>query len=411
MASSSFPALILGLLLGALVAWLLLRPRQAVLVALLDAERRTGAQRHRDQESAEAQLRDAFASVSHQALETNNRAFLDLAQSRLGETEQRALAEFTARHAAVDALIAPMQERMDALLRAVGALDLSRAESAAAIGQQMTAVAEGQLRLKRETEQLVQALRAPQVRGRWGEMQLRRVVEMAGMIPHCDFAEQTTVQGDDGRLRPDLVVRLPGDKVIVVDSKTPLDAYLAALEATDDGQRDAHLDRHARQVKTHISALARKDYADQFAAAPDFVVLFVPGETFLSEACRRDPDLLDFAINQRVIPASPTTLITLLKAVSYGWQQQRVAESAEQLRDLGIELHDRVRKVAEHFAGVGKGLSQAVRAYNDAVGSLEGRVLPTARRFRELGAGGKSEIEPLIPVTEATRALRSDSGD
>src|SRR5690606_21398664 len=222
--------------------------------------------------------------------------------------------------------------------------------------------------------------------------------ELAGMMEHCDFASQQTVSGEEGNQRPDLIVRLPGDKVVVVDAKAPLSAYLEAIDAADDTARNAALDRHAQHVRTHIEQLAKRDYSDAFAEAPDFVVLFLPGEAFFAAACQRDASLLDDAVSKGVIPAAPTTLIALPKAVHYGWQQERIARNAEEIRDLGIALHDRTALLTEHLVRLRRGLETAVRSYNEAMGSLERRVLPTARRFRELGLSGKREIQVLRPV-------------
>jgi DNA recombination protein RmuC len=225
------------------------------------------------------------------------------------------------------------------------------------------------------------------------------------MLEHCDFAEQATVSTDDGRLRPDLIVHLPGHKVVVVDSKSPLQAYLDATEERDEPRRGALLDQHARQVRTHIEQLAEKDYANELTEAPDFVVMFLPGEAFFSEACRRDPGLIEFAVNKGVIPASPTTLITILKAVSYGWRQERIGQNAERIRDLGIELYDRLRTTAEHLETLRRSLAKSVESYNSAVGSLESRVLPTARKLRELGAADGPELALLEPVVNTPREI------
>ena len=293
-------------------------------------------------------------------------------------------------------------ERMGAQL---AALEKDRAASHAALHEHLRLMGEGQRNLADETETLVRALRAPQVRGQWGEMQLRRVVELAGMLEHCDFIEQATVSTEDGRLRPDLVVHLPGHKAVVVDSKSPLLAYLDAAEETNEARRAAFLDQHARQVRTHIDQLAAKDYANELSEAPDFVVMFLPGEAFFSEACRRDPGLIEYAINKGVIPASPTTLITILKAVAYGWTQERIGENAERIRDLGIELYDRLRTTAAHLDALRRSLEKGVESYNAAVGSLESRVLPTARKLRDLGAANGEEIEMLEPVVTTARAV------
>ena len=300
---------------------------------------------------------------------------------------------------------ASIREGLERMGEQLAALDRERASSHAALHEHLRLMGEGQKLLADETETLVRALRAPQVRGQWGEMQLRRVVELAGMLEHCDFVEQATVSSADGRLRPDLIVHLPGHKAVVVDSKAPLQAYLDAAEETDEAKRGAFLDQHARQVRTHIEQLAGKDYANELTEAPDFVVLFLPGEAFFSEACRRDPGLIEYAVNKGVIPASPTTLITILKAVAYGWTQERIGENAERIRDLGIELYDRLRTTAAHLDTLRRSLAKSVESYNSAVGSLESRVLPTARKLRELGAASGEEMAVLEPVVTTPRAL------
>ena len=300
---------------------------------------------------------------------------------------------------------ASIREGLERMSEQLAALDRERASSHAALHEHLRLMGEGQKLLADETETLVRALRAPQVRGQWGEMQLRRVVELAGMLEHCDFVEQATVSSADGRLRPDLIVHLPGHKAVVVDSKAPLQAYLDAAEETDEAKRGAFLDQHARQVRTHIEQLAGKDYANELTEAPDFVVLFLPGEAFFSEACRRDPGLIEYAVSKGVIPASPTTLITILKAVAYGWTQERIGENAERIRDLGIELYDRLRTTAAHLDTLRRSLAKSVESYNSAVGSLESRVLPTARKLRELGAASGEEMAVLEPVVTTPRAL------
>lgn len=393
----------LGLCLGALIAWLVMRTRIAALEATRAAEQAAAREQRALLDGAEAQLRDAFGALSAQALAANNQAFLELARTSLGEAHQVARSELDARQVAIHAMLTPLQEGLVRVDEALQKVNVERATSHATLQEHLRLMLLGQQQLTSETAQLVRALRAPQVRGQWGELQLRRVVELAGMVAHTDFVEQESVATPDGTLRPDLVVRLPGDKVIVVDAKAPLAAYLDANDAPDDVARGAALDRHARQVRDHITQLSAKDYAAQFTAAPDFVVLFLPGEAFFSAACQRDPSLIEYAVGRGVIPASPTTLITVLKAVAYGWQQERVAANAERIRDLGIELHGRMRVVAEHLEKVRRGLEAAVGGYNQAVGSLESRVLPTVRRFRDLGAGEGEELPPLAPVESAAR--------
>lgn len=349
-------------------------------------------------------LRESFTAIAADALRANNDQFLAVARASMGEFQQGARSDLNARAQAIDHLLRPMHEglaRVDARLLA---FDRDRVASAASLQEHLRSMAVTQQQLTAETQQLVRALRAPQGRGQWGELQLRRVVELAGMQEHCDFSVQVTVGSEGARLRPDLVVHLPGDKSVIVDAKAPLSAYLDALDASDETARGALLDQHARQVRDHVTALSRKEYASQFAEAPDFVVLFLPGEAFFSAACLRDAGLIDYAISRGVIPASPTTLITVLKAVSYGWQQERVARNSALIRDEAIALHDRMRTVGEHLERVRRGLEHAVTAYNGAIGSLESRVLPTARRLRDLGAANGGAIESLNPVEALPRS-------
>ncbi len=353
---------------------------------------------------AQDALRDSFSAIAADALRANNEQFLAVARASMGEFQQGARSELDARSQAIDHLLRPMHEGLSRVDARLQAFDRDRAASAASLQEHLRMMAEGQQQLTGETQQLVRALRAPQGRGQWGELQLRRVVELAGMQEHCDFAEQVTVGAEGARLRPDLVVHLPGGKSVIVDAKAPLSAYLDALDVGDDAARGPLLDLHARQVRDHVTALSRKDYSSQFDEAPDFVVLFLPGEAFFSAACLRDPGLIEYATSRGVIPASPTTLITVLKAVAHGWQQERVARNTALIRDEAVALHDRMRTVGEHLDRVRRGLEQAVVAYNGAVGSLEARVLPTARRLRDLGAGQGAEIEALVPVESLPRS-------
>jgi DNA recombination protein RmuC len=268
-----------------------------------------------------------------------------------------------------------------------------------------------QEQLRAETGNLVRALRTPNVRGRWGEIQLRRVVEIAGMLPYCDFTEQETVTTESGRLRPDLVVKLPGGKHVVVDAKTPLQAFLEAFETNDEDARRICLANHSRQVRDHLKTLSGKNYWEQFDSTPEFVVMFLPGETFFSAALEQDPGLIEHGVLNRVIPASPTTLIALLKAINYGWNQEKLARNAQHISALGKELHDRLRMLASHIASVGSCLDRAVESYNKAVGSLESRVLVSARKFSELGASVAEDIPELEPIETTARALSFDWGD
>jgi DNA recombination protein RmuC len=277
-----------------------------------------------------------------------------------------------------------------------------------ALTTQVRALAEGQGDLRRETSNLVKALRQPAGRGRWGELQLERVVEMAGMLEYCDFVEQVTVEGEDGRLRPDLVVRLPGGRNIVVDAKTPLTAYLEALETDDDDVRRQRLIEHARQVRDHMTRLGRKAYQEQFETTPELVVMFLPGEMFFSAALQQDAELIEFGVGEKVIPATPTTLIAMLRAIAYGWKQEALAQNAREISELGRDLHERIAVMATHWGKVGRNLGEAVGAYNRAVGSLETRVLVAARRFKDLKAVPEGrEIAPLEQVELLPRALQA----
>ena len=381
-------------------------------------------------ETAEKKLADAFNALSAEALKSNNQAFLDLAKQNLNTFQESAKGDMAARQLAVEGLVKPLAETLEKLTAQHQEMEKTRTGAYATLTEQVKGMLAAQQDLRSETGRLVSALRRPEVRGRWGEVQLRRVVEMAGMLDHCDFFEQ---EATEDRRRPDMVVRLPGGKSVVLDSKAPLAAYLEAVEAQhedarhralarftqhvrthvqqlsdNDAARSNLLREHARHIRDHVTALSRKSYWDQFQPAPEFVVLFLPGEAFFSAALQEDPELIEYASDRKVILATPTTLLALLKAVYYGWRQEALADNARQVSQLGAQLYERLAKLGEHWTSVGKNLGQAVKAYNDATGSLETRVLVTARKFEDLQVSpeGKAIAAPTI-VEQAPRDLQA----
>lgn len=358
---------------------------------------------------AQQKLSDAFKALSSDALKSNNQSFIELAQATLEKFQEGARSDLEKRQKAVDELVKPIRESLEKVDGKLGEIEKARVSAYSELNTQLKGLVETHLpRLHNETASLVKALRQPTVRGRWGEIQLKRVVEMAGMVDHCDFVEQESRTTEDGRLRPDLIVRLPGGKQLVVDAKAPVEAYLRAAEAGDDETRQAYLADHARQVRDHIVALGRKGYWEQFESTPEFVVLFLPGEMFFSAALQQDPGLIEFGVNEKVIPATPTTLIALLRAVHYGWRQEALAKNAQEVADLGRQLYERIAKLGEHWANVGDKLGRAVEAYNSATTTLETRVLVSARRLRELKAGAEDvEIETIEPIERAVRVLQA----
>jgi DNA recombination protein RmuC len=386
--------------------------RRAELESALDAERTLFAERQATLEAARDSFADAFKVISADALAKNNQSFLELARATLEAQQAAALAsaktDLDKRQQTIAEMVVPVKATLEKFEQQIGNIEKQRIDAYATLTEQVRQMSEAQLALRAETGNLVKALRAPQTRGRWGELQLKRVVEMAGMLDHCDFFEQESTSTEEGRLRPDMIVKLPGGKNIVVDAKAPLAAYLEALEATDENEKKKKLADHARQVRDHLVKLGRKTYWEQFQPTPDFVVLFLPGEMFYSAALEADPSLIEAGVDARVILATPTTLIALLRAVAYGWTQQALTENAERISALGRELYERIAVLGDHWASVGKNLNDAVSAYNKSVATLESRVLVTARKFQELKVTGEDkEIRDLMPIEAQSRAVQA----
>jgi len=365
--------------------------------------------REREQalELAAARLRAGFDAAAAEALRGNSEVFLQMARQALAQQQQLAERNLTDREKAVEGMLAPVREALQRTHEQIARIEKERAETFGALRASLEGVALGQQALQRETRNLVTALRRPEVRGQWGEMTLRRLAELAGMVEHCDFVEQVHVAGEDGALRPDMIVNMPDGRQLVVDVKTPLDAYLSAVEAVDDQARDAALKRHAQAVNERVRQLASKAYWAQFEQSPDFVVLFIPGDQFLAAAVAEVPSLLEDAIRQHVIIATPTSFVALLKAVAYGWRQNALAENAARIQELAEELYKRLARFGDHMARVGRSLGQSVDAYNSAVGSLERQVLPGARKFTELGLRPGREIEEIAPIEKLAREARA----
>ncbi len=413
-----------GLLIGLLIAaavWTLARSTIAAREAVLSRAQqelsaaqqdraRLGAELDGERKAAqgrESTLREAFASLSQDALDRNNRAFLDLAQTKLGEFQQTARVDLDGRHKAIAELVQPLKESLSRVDDKLQEVEKARAGSNAKLDEQLRALAHTHQSLQVETNKLVRALRSPNQRGRWGEVQLRNVVERSGMVAYCDYAEKESVTTDGRRLTPDMIVRLPNGACIVIDSKVPIDAYLNASDLTDESARELLLKDHARQVREHIKALGSKSYWARFAPAPELVVMFLPGDPLLSTALQADPSLFEFAVDQKVIPASPLTLVALLRTVATAWQQQRLTENAEEIQAMGRELYERLSTMAEYVAQVGTSLKRAGAAYDEFVGSLDARVLVSARRFRDLGVSAAKELPDIPPVHIEMREPRA----
>jgi DNA recombination protein RmuC len=400
--------LIMGIAIGGALVLAALRPRLVEMAVVRRERDQFAAEAARLEgrlESERSMAEDRFRSLSADALKSNNEQFLALARQALGTYQSEARGELEKREKAVAQLVAPITEQLGKVDTRLEKLDRDRLQTTTKLDEQLRAMVLSQDRLRGETGALVAALRKPQARGRWGEMQLRNVVEVAGMVGYCDFAEQVTLHDAERTMRPDLVVNMPGGKKVVVDAKAPLQAFLDAYDATEEADRERHMAEHARLLRDHVRKLSARSYWSQFSEAPDFVLLFLPGEHFYNAALEADPSLIQQGVEQQVLIATPTTLIALLRAVHYGWQQEKVAENAREISELGRELHSRIGTVAEHVQRLGKRLGGAVEAYNQAVGSLETRVLVSARRFADHGVvGHDKQIAPIDPIDVVPRS-------
>ena len=400
-----------ALVVGALIAYLITRARMdKTILAIRDANNQLHTELKIEQaqslekiqalKESREQLKESFSALSKHALDANNESFLQLAQQKLGLFETRAQANLSEKEKAIETLLKPMSEALNKTEKQISEIEKERKQAYGSIVEQLKSVNEAQHGLQSETEQLVRALRRPEVRGQWGELTLKRLAELAGMVNHCDFEEQAHASVEDGRnMRPDMIVRMPEKRELIVDAKTPLDAYLTAIQSDSQQEQEAHLKHHARKVRERMKELASKAYWSQFKQSPDFVILFIPGEQFLTSALDHDDKLLEDAFANRVILATPTTLVALLRSVAYGWQQASISENAEHVRDLAQDLYKRLHSFCSHLQKVGKNLDDSVANYNKAIGSLERQVLPGARKFTELGIQAKEEL-PLIDEIE-----------
>lgn len=411
-------AILIAALIGSLITYILLqlklsklREKNSALSTRLEVVQQNSNEKIESLEKARLQLSETFAALSSKALKNNNEEFLKLAQENLKQYQSQAVNELDKKEKAIEHLLTPIKESLSKTEQQIQNIEKDRKESYGALHKHLETMAHTQATLQDETRKLVTALRRPEVRGQWGEMTLKRLAELAGMVEHCDFFEQEQVRTDDGTLRPDMIVRMPDGREIVVDVKTPLDAYISAIEAVDDNERQIHLKRHTQNVKHRINELADKSYWNQFKNAPDFVVLFIPGDQFLSAALDQEPDILENALSRQVILATPTSFVALLRAVGYGWRQEQLAENAEHIKTVGEELYGRLQTFTEHLQKLGRSLDTGMKHYNSAVGSFDSRVLPSARKFNEMGISADKKISQPNQVETAVRQIETVKED
>jgi len=408
----SLISLLIAAFVGALLSYVFsqrklsgLREENSALSTRLELEQQNNIEKIQALEKARTQLTETFTALSSQALKNNNEEFLKLAQENLKQYQAQAVNELEKKEKSIEHLLNPIKETLSKTEEQIRSMEKDREKSHGALSEQLTSMAQSQATLQDETRKLVTALRRPEVRGQWGEMTLKRLAELAGMVEHCDFFEQEQVRTDEGALRPDMIVRMPDGREIVVDVKTPLDAYINAIEAVDDGERQIQLARHTKNVKQRINELADKAYWQQFKNAPDFVVLFIPGDQFLTAALDQEPAILENALARQVILATPTSFVALLRAVGYGWRQEQLAENAEHIKTVGEELYGRLQTFTDHLQKLGKSLDSGMKHYNSAVGSFDSRVLPSARKFNEMGVSADKKLKQSKQIETAVRQI------
>jgi len=417
---SHWLVLLTGVPLAALVGWLIahqraqrdiarLREDNVRLASQLEAQREVLEEKTRTFEQARQQFESTFKSLASDVLKSNSSEFLKLAETNFKVLHNQASGQLEQREKAVESMVKPIREALDKTDQHIRRMEKDREAAFGSLTQHLKFMAQAQEQLQGETRNLVKALRRPEVRGQWGEMTLKRLAELAGMVEHCDFDQQRSVTTDSGKQRPDMVVRMPGGREIIVDAKAPMDAYLGAVEAQDDTTRAAEIQRHARNVRDRVRELSSKGYWQQFPQSPDFVVLFIPGDQFLSAALEIDPKLLEDAMADKVVLATPSSLVALLRAIAYGWRQEALAENAEHIRTVGEELYERLSTFADHLGKLGSHLTRSVESYNKAVGSFDGRVLPGARKFREMGIRRKKDLPEPEPVDRLPRPVQGDA--